>query len=167
MTIRNLTILTLSTLLGTAALAQTADPAKTDSAKPAGTMSDTMKDGVMSDSMGKASQGSFKSVEAPTSGKVSWSKSGDNYLLKITGLKTEAAPDLKVWLYQDQGGVKKGATNLKVAGKYFTVGGLKKFGGDFSFTVAAKDLPKDMNKFNSVVLWCDQVSAAFGIAALK
>jgi len=162
MTIRNLTILTLSTLLGTAALAQTADPAK-----PAGTMSDTMKDGAMGDSMGKASQGSFKSVEAPTSGKVSWSKSGDNYLLKITGLKTEAAPDLKVWLYQNQGGVKKGATNLKVAGKYFTVGSLKKFGGDFSFTVAAKDLPKDMGKFNSVLLWCDQVSAAFGIAALK
>jgi len=162
MTIRNLTILTLSALLGTAALAQTADPAK-----PAGTMSDTMKDGTMSDSMGKVSQGSFKSVEAPTSGKVSWSKSGDNYLLKITGLKTEAAPDLKVWLYQDQGSVKKGATNLKVAGRYFTVGSLKKFGGDFSFTVTAKDLPKDMNKFNSVVLWCDQVSAAFGIAALK
>ena len=130
-------------------------------------MSDTMKDGAMGDSMGKASQGSFKSLEAPTSGKVSWSKSGDKYLLKITGLKTEAAPDLKVWLYQDQGGVKKGATNLKVAGKYFTVGSLKKFGGDFSFTVAAKDLPKDMGKFNSVVLWCDQVSAAFGIAALK
>ncbi|WP_161882201.1 DM13 domain-containing protein [Deinococcus alpinitundrae] len=162
MTIPSLTILTLSALLGTAALAQT-----TDMTKPAGTMSDTMKDSTMNDSMGKASQGSFKSVEAPTSGKVSWSKSGENYLLKITGLKTEAAPDLKVWLYQDQGGVKKGATNLKVAGKYFTVGSLKKFGGDFSFTVAAKDLPKDMGKFNSVVLWCDQVSAAFGIAALK
>lgn len=159
MTIRHLTVLTLSALLGTAALAQTADPAKT--------MSDTMKDGAMSDSMGKASQGSFKSVEAPTSGKVSWSRNGDHYLLKITGLKTEAAPDLKVWLYQDQGGVKKGATNLKVAGKYFTVSSLKKFGGDFTFTVAAKDLPKDMGKFNSVVLWCDQVSAAFGIATLK
>lgn len=170
MTIRSLTI--LSALLATAALAQNTDTTKADPAKPAGTMSDTMKDGAMkdgamSDSMGKASQGTFKSVEAPTSGKVSWSKSGDNYLVKITGLKTEPAPDLNVWLYQDQDGVKKGATNLKVAGKYFTVGTLKKFGGDFTFTVAAKDLPRAAGKFSSVVLWCDQVRAAFGSAVLE
>lgn len=160
MTIRSLTALTLTALLASAAFAQSADPAKTD-AKPGETMSDTMKDGAMKDSMA----GTFRSLEAPTKGKVTWSKSGENYVLKISGLKTEPAPDLQVWLYQ--GDVKKGDAKVKTAGKYLTVGTLKKFGGDFSFTVAAKDLGKDMSKFNSVVLWCDQVAAAFAVATLK
>ncbi|WP_181392012.1 DM13 domain-containing protein [Deinococcus irradiatisoli] len=158
MTIRRLNVLTFSMFLG-AALVQS-----TDAAAPTG----TMKDSTMNDHMGQSAvQGRFKSVEAPTSGQVSWSRSDEKYILTATGLKTEPAPDLQVWLYQDRGGVRKGVTNLKVAGAYFTVGTLKKFGGNFSFTVAAKALPKDLSKFNSVLLWCDQVSAAFAVAALK
>ena len=159
---RHLLILTVSALLGTAALAQTTEPAK-----PADTMKDsTMKDGAMSDAMMMhGAQGTFRSLEAPTTGSVTWTKSGENYVLKISNLKTEPAPDLQVWLYQ--GDVTKASKNVKAAGKYLTVGTLKKFGGDFTFTVAAKDLGKDMAKFNSVVLWCDSVATAFAVANLK
>ncbi|GAA4019113.1 hypothetical protein GCM10022631_35420 [Deinococcus rubellus] len=114
-------------------------------------MSDTMKDAAMSASMGQARATSNR-WKHPPAVKVRWSRNGGHSLLNITGLKTEPAPDLKVWLYQDQSGVKRGATSLKVAGKYFTV--------------VVNDLPKDLG-FNSSVLWCGQVSAAFGIAALK
>lgn len=167
MNARHLSALSLTCLLaltGTAALAQSttpssADPAMTDHKD--GAMNDgTMKDGAM---MGL--RGEFKSLAAPTQGKVSWEKVGARYVLSITGLKTEAAPDLKVWLYQ--GDVLKDSAKLKVPGKYVSVGTLKKFSGDAKFTVSAQTLGKNMAKFNTVVLWCDQVSTAFASAPLK
>ncbi|WP_420594695.1 DM13 domain-containing protein [Deinococcus sp.] len=173
MTIRNLTILTLTALLGasigtvalaTADPAKPADPAMSDSKD--GTMKDGEKDGAMMEgAMKDGAKGTFRSLEAPTTGTVTWTKSGENYILKVSNLKTEAAPDLQVWLYQ--GDVKAADEKLKVPGKYVTVGTLKTFGGDFTYTVPASKLGKDMAKFNSVVLWCDQVATAFAIANLK
>ena len=164
---RNTIVLTLTALLGaafisTAALAQT-----TDSTKPADpAMNDTMKDGAMSDGvMMHDAKGTFRSLGAPTTGRVTWTKSGATYVLKISNLKTEPAPDLQVWLYQ--GDVKNAEDKIKVPGKYVNVGSLKTFGGDFTYTVSASQLGKDMGKFNSVVLWCDQVATAFAIANLK
>ena len=169
MNARTLSALTLTFLLGaaltgTAALAQTATPSSADPA-----MTDhkdgTMKDGTMKDGAMMGQHGEFRSLAAPTQGKVSWEKVGEKYVLSITGLKTEAAPDLKVWLYQ--GDVTKDSTKLKVPGKYIAIGTLKTFSGDSKFTVSAQTLGKNMAKFNTVELWCDQVSAAFASAPLK
>jgi Electron transfer DM13 len=179
LTLTVLLALTGTVLIGTGALAQTATPsaATPSSADPAmtdhkdGSMKDgamkdgTMKDGAMKDGAMMGQHGEFRSLAAPTQGKVSWAKVGEKYVLSITGLKTEAAPDLKVWLYQ--GDVLKDSTKLKVPGKYIAIGTLKKFSGDSKFTVSARALGKNMAKFNTVVLWCDQVSTAFASAALK
>ncbi|GGJ49656.1 DM13 domain-containing protein [Deinococcus roseus] len=108
----------------------------------------------MQDSM---EQLTFKSLHAPTQGSVDFQKNQDGtYTLHIKGLKTEAAPDLKVWLYKKA--VSAAGDVKKTKNEYVVVGGLKKFSGDFSFK-----LPKGVNpdSYQSVVLWCDLVATPF------
>lgn len=119
---------------------------------------DSMKtDSMMSDGMKSALEGSFVSLEAPTMGKVSIK----GQKLTLTDLKTEAAPDLKVWLYRKA--VMNKSEVKKSEGTYVEVGGLKTFSGKFEFTLPAGVKASD---YQSVVLWCDLVSAAFGVANL-
>ena len=92
---------------------------------------------------------------------MSLTKNGKNYLLKISGLKTQPAPDLKVWLYK--GDLAGASLNVQVPDKYFTLCTVKRFDGDFTFTIVGNDI----SNYSSVVLWCDQVKTAFGIAVLS
>ncbi|GEM48942.1 DM13 domain-containing protein [Deinococcus cellulosilyticus] len=117
-----------------------------------------MKQGTM-----MQEQLTFKSLHAPTQGRVSFQKNPDGTsTLMIKGLKTEAAPDLKVWLYKKA--VQDAADIKKASGQYVVVGGLKTFSGNFSFKLPKSVKPDD---FQSVVLWCDLVSTAFGVANLR
>ncbi|MDB5045754.1 MAG: hypothetical protein JWQ08_1804 [Deinococcus sp.] len=132
------------------------------------TMTDTMpmKDaapmtGSMPGSMKAVRQGNFRALEAPTRGKAALTRTTTGYTLTLTGLKTEPGPDLKVLLFA--GNLTTAGANRKVAGKYLQVGELKKFSGNFSYTIASKDL----SKYTSVVIWCDQAAAGFAIANLK
>lgn len=134
-----------------AALAQTAP--KTDTTKAAPAMSDTMMKGYMS--------GTFTALEAPTTGTVKLGKNArGQYTLTISNLKTEPAPDLRVWLVL--GGAVKNTPDLK-KGKYVDLGTID--------TAKSKTfaLPKDFKpeEYRNVVLWCDQFSVAFATAALK
>jgi len=108
-----------------------------------------------------ALQGQFRSLGAPTGGRVSLIKSGKNYVLKISGLKTQPAPDLKVWLYK--GDLAGASQNVEVPGRYLVLGTVKRFDGDFTFSI----VDNDISKYSSVVLWCNQVKTAFGIALLS
>lgn len=105
-------------------------------------------------------QGQFRSLGAPTSGRVSLTKSGKNYVLRISGLKTQPAPDLKVWLYK--GDLAGASQNVEVPGRYLPLGTVKRFYGDFTFSI----VDNDISNYSSVVLWCNQVKTAFGIALL-
>ncbi|WP_309570115.1 DM13 domain-containing protein [Deinococcus sp.] len=108
--------------------------------------------------------GTFHSLHAPTSGTVSIVQQGGKPTLQLKNFKTEAAPDLQVWLYRD-GAPAEGSDDTKIAkGKYVKVGVLKTFSGNFSFALPAGTKVSD---YKSVVLWCDLVSTAFGAADLK
>ena len=87
-------------------------------------------------------------------------KRGKNYVLSISGLKTQPAPDLKVWLYK--GDLAGASQNVEVPGHSLALGTVKRFGGDFTFSIVDNDISSD----SSVVLWCNQVKTAFGIALL-
>ena len=107
-----------------------------------------------------ALQGQFRSLGAPTAGRVKLTKRGKNYVLTISGLKTQPAPDLKVWLYK--GDLAGASLNVEVPGRYLALGTVKRFDGDFTFTI----VDNDISGYSSVVLWCNQVKTAFGIAVL-
>lgn len=146
----------------------TAALALTLTAAVAQTMTDTMpmKDPApmttsMSGSMQAVRQGNFRALEAPTQGKAALTKTATGYTLTLTGLKTEPGPDLKILLFA--GNLTSAGANPKVAGKYVQVGELKKFSGNFTYKIAARDLAK----YTSVVIWCDQAAAGFAIANLK
>lgn len=128
------------------------------------TMTDTMpmKDAApMTGSMKAVRQGNFRALEAPTQGKATLTQTATGYTLTLTGLKTEPGPDLKVLLFA--GNLTSAGANPKVAGKYLQVGELKKFSGNFSYQIARKDLAR----YTSVVIWCDQAATGFAIANLK
>jgi len=121
-----------------------------------------MKDAApMTSSMKAVRQGNFRALEAPTQGKAALTKTATGYTLTLTGLKTEPGPDLKVLLFA--GNLTSAGANPKVAGKYLQVGELKKFSGNFSYQIASKDLAR----YTSVVIWCDQAATGFAIANLK
>lgn len=145
-------VLTL-TLTLTSAVAQTT---MTDT-----TMKDTMAAPAMTDTMMHARIGNFRKLGAPTQGKATLTKTATGYALTLTGLKTEPGPDLKVLLFA--GNLTSATTNPKQAGKYLQVGELKKFSGNFSYQIASKDLAR----YTSVVIWCDQAATGFAIANLK
>jgi hypothetical protein len=125
------------------------------------TMKDTMAAPAMTDTMMQARTGNFRALEAPTQGKAALTKTATGYTLTLTGLKTEPGPDLKVLLFA--GNLTSAGANPKVAGKYLQVGELKKFSGNFSYQIASKDLAR----YTSVVIWCDQAATGFAIANLK
>ena len=111
------------------------------------------------------SSGNFFEIHAPTTGSVAIVKLADGkQVLRISGLKTEVAPDLKVWLHEkadiktdDEAGLKKG--------KYLELGKLKApFKGDSEYALPAN---VDLKQWKSAVIWCDQFSVAFGVTTLK
>ncbi len=135
-----------------------ATPSMTDTMKP-----DTMKPDTMKpDTMTKARTGSFKSLHAPTKGSVSLAKNAQGrWTLTIRNLKTEPAPDLKVWLVNAK--MIKDTPDLK-KGQYIDLGMV-------ASTITRKTfvLPANVKaeQINNVVLWCDQFSVAFASALLK
>jgi hypothetical protein len=111
------------------------------------------------------SSGNFFEIHAPTTGSVAIVKLADGkQVLRISGLKTEVAPDLKVWLHEkadikaaDEAGLKKG--------KYLELGKLKApFKGDSEYALPTN---VDLKQWKSAVIWCDQFSVAFGVTTLK
>ncbi len=111
------------------------------------------------------SSGNFLEIHAPTSGSVAIVKLQDGkQVLRIIGLKTEVAPDLKVWLHE-KADIKAADEATLKKGKYLELGKLKApFKGDSEYA-----LPADVNlkQWKSAVIWCDQFSVAFGVTTLK
>ena len=109
--------------------------------------------------------GNFSEIHAPTSGRVAIVKLADGkQVLRIVGLKTEAAPDLKVWLHEKADLKANDEATLK-KGKYLDLGKLQgPFTGDSEYALPANI---DLKQWKSAVLWCDQFSVAFGVTTLK
>jgi hypothetical protein len=111
------------------------------------------------------SSGNLSMIHAPTSGSVAIVKLADGkQVLRIVGLKTEAAPDLHVWLHE-KADIKPDDESTLKKGKYLELGKLKgEFKGDSEYALPA-DI--DLTQWKSALIWCDQFSVAFGVTTLK
>ncbi|GAA0502567.1 DM13 domain-containing protein [Deinococcus depolymerans] len=105
--------------------------------------------------------GSFRALHAPTTGTVTLARNAQGrWTLTIHNLKTEPAPDLKVWLLAAK--TVKDTPELRKE-KYTDLGEIATT-GTRTFLLPATFTPEQAG---SVVLWCDQFSVAFAAATLK
>ncbi|MDZ7876857.1 MAG: DM13 domain-containing protein [Saprospiraceae bacterium] len=107
----------------------------------------------VSNSLTAIYQGSFTAASHPTTGTVTLSKdaAGKKYLV-FTGFKTDAGPDLRVYLAEDL----KATNFVEITNKVVD--------GTYQLDVAATI---DTDKKRKVLIWCKQFSVLFGSADLK
>lgn len=147
-----LLLTTALTLVLPAALAQT----MTKPAASAPAMNDPMHD------MHPTRMGVFKTLHAPTQGSARLAKNAQGrWTLTVTGLKTEPAPDLHVWLVP-QSPVRD--TPALMQGKHLDLGTIQTVTKSRSYVLPAG---VDPGGYRSVVLWCKQFSVAFAAAPLQ
>ena len=122
----------------------------------------TMKgSAVQAGAMKTTLTGSFRALHAPTTGAVTLARNAQGrWTLTIRNLKTEPAPDLKVWLLAAK--TVKDTPELRNE-KYIDLGEIATT-GTRTFLLPATFKPEQAG---SVVLWCDQFSVAFAAATLK
>lgn len=107
------------------------------------------------------STGAFQSQEHPTSGTASLVKLPDGTLLvRLENLASSDGPDIKIWLSELEAG---GDWFKYRAGRYLDLGPIKATHGNHNYVVPAGS---DVSGLDTVVLWCDRFSVAFGSAAL-
>lgn len=105
--------------------------------------------------------GAFQSQEHPTSGTASLVKLPDGSLLiRLENLASSDGPDVKVWLSELDAG---GDWFKYRAGRYLDLGLIKATHGNHNYLIPAGS---DISGLDTVVLWCDRFSVAFGSAAL-
>ncbi len=121
----------------------------------------TMKPDTMSSTLQSTK---LIAVGAPTTGTLEIVKTSDgNRVLNLKNIKTEAGPDLHVYLYA--GSIpSKEAKNIKNT-KYVDLGKLAApFKGNYSYKIPANT---KLEQFKSVIIWCDVASVTFAGAKLK
>lgn len=101
--------------------------------------------------------GDFRAANHPTSGKVEISKQENGrFLLKITDLKTDAGPDLKILTSTgDEKSWKK---------DYNEIANLEQFSGNFEYDLGDNF---DISSTKSVLIWCKEHDSLFGVADLS
>jgi hypothetical protein len=108
----------------------------------------------------------LQSVNAPTQGSIAIVKKTDgSTVLRLQNLKTEAGPDLHVYLYA-AGVPAKDAARATVKGvKYVDLGKLgAPFSGFYEYKVPANT---DLGAYKSAIIWCDVANVTFAGAALN
>lgn len=106
-------------------------------------------------------KGAFVSQEHPTSGTASLVKLPDGGLvLRLENLASSDGPDVKVWLSNQAAG---GDWFKYRSGKWLDLGAIKATHGNQNYPIPAG---ADISGLETVVLWCDRFSVAFGSAAL-
>ncbi len=121
-----------------------------------------MKSDTMQPAMGMAASYKLSSVGAPTTGSVEILEKDGKTTITLQNLKTEAGPDLHVYLYADAVPAK---TAKKLSAKFVNLGKLAApFKGNFTYKVPANT---DLSKFKSLIIWCDVAKVTFAGAKLK
>jgi hypothetical protein len=106
-------------------------------------------------------RGTFVSQEHPTSGTASLVKLPDGGLvLRLENLASSDGPDVKVWLSSQEAG---GDWFKYRSGKWLDLGPAKATHGNQNYAIPAG---ADISGLDTVVLWCDRFSVAFGSAGL-
>lgn len=105
--------------------------------------------------------GDFQSQEHPTTGTASLVKLPDGTLLiRLENLASTDGPDVKIWLSELDAG---GDWFKYRGGRYLDLGLVKATHGNHNYVIPAGS---DVSGLDTVVLWCDRFSVAFGSAAL-
>ena len=106
----------------------------------------------------------LSSVNAPTTGTLEIvGKADGTSVARLRNLKTEAGPDLHVYLYAASLPGKT-AKDVKAV-KYIDLGKLSApFKGNFEYKIPAKT---DLHQFKSLIIWCDVASVVFAGANLN
>jgi hypothetical protein len=105
-------------------------------------------------------RGEFVSLDHTTSGAVRVVDVGDGArVVRLEGLATDNGPDLYLYLSTNGADGPEGAFD----DEYVSLGRLKGNQGDQNY-----QLPRDvdLDRYASVVIWCDRFDSAFGAAAL-
>lgn len=105
--------------------------------------------------------GPFQSQEHPTSGSASLVQLPDgSHVVRLENLASSDGPDVKVWLSDREAG---GDWFKYRSGRFLDLGPVKATHGNQNFAVPPGT---DLSGLDTVVLWCDRFSVAFGSAAL-
>jgi Cu/Zn superoxide dismutase len=104
------------------------------------------------------------SVGAPTTGSVEILKQSDgSRVVRLQNLKTEAGPDLHVYLYA-AAVPSKTAKDVKNV-KFIDLGKLgAPFKGNYQYKIPANT---KLESFKSLIIWCDVAQVTFAGASLK
>lgn len=107
------------------------------------------------------SKGTFKSLAHETRGVASIYRLADGKrTLRLTEFETSNGPDVHVYLTAAE--VEKGSEAIKQAG-FIDLGSMKGNKGDQNYDIPAG---ADLDKYNSVSIWCARFGVNFGHAAL-
>jgi Electron transfer DM13 len=110
--------------------------------------------------------GKLETVNAPTQGTVAIVKKTDgSTVLRLQNLKTEAGPDLHVYLYAAPTPAKTIDAKTVKAVKFIDLGKLPApFSGFLEYAIPAGT---DLATFKSAIIWCDVASVTFAGANLN
>jgi Cu/Zn superoxide dismutase len=108
----------------------------------------------------------LSSVAAPTQGTVVIVKKTDgSSVLRLQNLKTEAGPDLHVYLYGAVVPGKNDTSKTVKAAKFLDLGKLgAPFTGFFEYKIPEGT---DLAAYKSAIIWCDLVGTTFAGASLN
>jgi Electron transfer DM13 len=108
----------------------------------------------------------LNTVAAPTQGSVAIVKKTDgSTVLRLQNLKTEAGPDLHVYLYAAAVPNKEANGKTVKANKFLDLGKLgAPFAGFVEYSIPAGT---DLSQYKSAIIWCDQVGTTFAGASLN
>lgn len=106
------------------------------------------------------SSGSFIGLEHPAVGQAMILSDGQQRFLRFEDFETDNGPDLFVYLVADAGA--EGDRGL-FDDDFVNLGPLAGNIGDQNYEV---DIDLDLDRYNTVVIWCDRFNAAFGAADL-
>ncbi len=104
--------------------------------------------------------GEFRSLEHGTTGRATVYELADgSRVLRFEDFETDNGPDLRVYLSTADAGSDEGAFD----DDFVDIGGLRGNVGDQNYELPA-DL--DLDRYQSVVVWCRRFSAGFGVSPL-
>ncbi|MGB5757128.1 MAG: DM13 domain-containing protein [Acidimicrobiales bacterium] len=106
------------------------------------------------------SSGSFIGLEHPAVGQATILSDGERRFLRFENFETDNGPDLFVYLVAEAGA--EGDRGL-FDDDFVNLGPLAGNIGDQNYEV---DIDLDLDRYNTVVIWCDRFNAAFGAADL-
>lgn len=105
-------------------------------------------------------RGALASRDHHTAGTVSVLRVDERQVLRLEGLDTSNGPDLFVYLTTNPADGPEGAFD----DDYVDLGRLKGNLGDQNYDIPAGT---DLDRFSTVVIWCDRFDSAFGAADLS